>query len=255
MRVLASVLALGIAMSTGLALAAGETAHPPDADFGFKKPFGQFDRGAVRRGFTVYRTLCSACHGLRHVAWRNLADVGFSEEEIAALAAATEVRDGPNEEGKMFLRPGRPSDRFPDPFPNARAAAFVNGGVAPPDLSLMVQARADGANYVYALLTGYGEQPEGFELRSGSYNRYFPGGAIAMPQPLWGDDIEFADGTPATLEQEARDVVTFLAWTADPYLEKRKRTGFKVLLFLVVMTAIFYGSYRKIWRRVRTGEA
>lgn len=246
----AAVLALLLAFAPAGAGAA-DAPPVPDAGFAFEGPFGQFDRAALRRGLEVYRNFCAACHGLRYVAWRNLAGLGYGEEEIKAMAAETLVRDGPDDTGEMFDRPGLPSDRLPDPFPNARAAAYANSGVAPPDLSLMTKARVGGADYVYALLTGYGEPPEGAEPGAGGWNRYFPGGAIAMPQPLWGEDLEYADGTPATLEQEARDVTAFLAWAADPLAEERKKTGLKVILFLLVLAGLFTGSYWKVRRSVK----
>lgn len=247
----AAALALLLALAPAPARAAAEAPPLPDAGFAFEGPFGQFDRAALRRGFEVYRSFCAACHGLRHVAWRNLAELGYGGDEIKAMAAETLVRDGPDDTGEMFDRPGLPSDPLPDPFPNARAAAYANSGVAPPDLSLMTKARAGGADYVYALLVGYGDPPAGAEPGAGGWNRYFPGGAIAMPQPLWGDDVVYADGTEATLDREARDVAEFLAWAADPWATERKKTGFKVMLFLLVLTGLFAGSYWKVRRSVK----
>jgi cytochrome c1 len=179
-----------------------------------------------------------------------LAGIGFSEDQIKAIAAEAEVTDGPNEEGEMFDRPARPSDRFASPFPNDNAARASNNGALPPDLSLMVKARKGGADYLHALLTGYKEEPPaGFTLGDGmNYNTYFAGHQIAMAPPIADDAVEYADGTKATAKQIATDISTFLAWTAEPELEERKRLGIKVLLFLIVLTAMLYAVKRQIWK-------
>jgi cytochrome c1 len=184
--------------------------------------------------------------------YRNLEALGYGEKAIQAIAAEHEVTDGPDEEGEMFERPARPSDRFVAPFPNPEAARAANNGALPPDLSLMTKARAGGPDYLFALLTGYEEEPpEGVEFVEGMYyNPYFPGRQIAMPPPLFDDAVEYADGTPATVEQMARDVVTFLSWAAEPEMEERKRLGIKVILFLVVLTGLFYAVKRKVWSDV-----
>jgi len=237
--------------------AAGGDVHLPEQEWSFDGIFGHFDRAELQRGLQVYLAVCANCHGLEYVAYRDLGDIGYDEDQIKAIAAQYDVLAGPNEDGEVldedgeFLtRPALPADRFVSPYPNDKAAAAINGGAVPPDLSLMYKARADGANYMYALLTGYlDEPPEDFELVGGlSYNAYFPGHQIAMPPPLYGDDVEYADGTEATIEQEARDVTAFLAWAAEPNLEKRKNMGLTVMLFLIVMTGLFYASKRKIWR-------
>ena len=237
------------AAHAGAALAAGGDApRPPARDWSFDGPFGQFDRAEAQRGLQVYLEVCAGCHGLDRVAYRDLAGIGYGPDEIKAIAALAEVEDGPDAEGEMFTRPAVPADRFANPFPNARAAAAANGGAMPPDLSLMVKARAGGADYVAALLTGYVDPPEGFELADGlTYNAYFPAGGMAMPQPLWGDDVVYADGTGATVAQQARDVAAFLAWAAEPSLEHRKRLGLNVLLFTLVLTALLYAVKRKVW--------
>jgi ubiquinol-cytochrome c reductase cytochrome c1 subunit len=210
--------------------------------------FGTFDRSAAQRGLQVYREVCSSCHGLKYVAFRNLAALGYTEDQIKAIAAESTITDGPNDEGAMFDREGRPSDRFPSPFANEKEAAFINGGVAPPDLSVMTKAREGGANYVYSLLRGYEEPPPDIEVREGSYyNLYFPGHWISMPPPLYEDGVTYADGTPATIEQMASDVAVFLSWAAEPKLEERKQTGLKVMLFLITLTGLFYATKRKVW--------
>lgn len=246
---LAAALAVASPGAAPAAGAAGEAPQPPALDWSFDGPFGYFDRAEAQRGLQVYLEVCAGCHGLGYVAYRDLEGLGYDPESIKAIAALAEVEDGPDASGEMFIRPALPSDRFVDPFPNAAAAAAVNNGAAPPDLSLMVKARAGGADYLAALLTGYGEPPDGFELGDGqSYNAWFPGHRIAMPPPLWGDDVDYADGTEATVERQARDVTAFLAWAAEPSMERRKRLGLNVLLFTLAMTALFYAAKRKVWR-------
>jgi ubiquinol-cytochrome c reductase cytochrome c1 subunit len=241
---LAAVL-LGLQASAALAV---EATDAPARDWSFSGVFGQFDRGALQRGLQVYREVCSGCHGIQFIHFRNLAALGYDEDEIKAIAAEYTVEDGPNDEGEMFERPGRPSDRFPSPFPNDKAAAAANNGAVPPDLSLMTKARDDGPNYIHALLTGYEEPPEDFEVIEGtSYNVYFPGNQTAMAPPLFEDAVEYGDGTPATVEQMAADVTTFLAWAAEPELEERKRMGINVMLFLLVFTGVLYAVKRKVW--------
>ncbi len=236
---------LGLQASAALAV---EVKHPPARDWSFSGVFGQFERAPMQRGLQVYREVCSACHGLRLIAFRNLAALGYDEDEIKAIAADYTVMDGPDEEGEMFERPGRPTDRFPSPFANDKAAAAANNGAVPPDLSLMAKARDDGPNYIHALLTGYVEPPTDFEVIEGaSYNPYFPGNQIAMAAPLFEDAVEYADGTPATVEQMAADVTTFLMWAAEPSLEERKSMGIKVMLFLLVFTGVLYAVKRKVW--------
>jgi ubiquinol-cytochrome c reductase cytochrome c1 subunit len=213
--------------------------------------FGSFDRAAVQRGFQVYREVCAACHGARYIAFRTLADIGYSEDDIKAIAAEYTVVDGPDDQGEMIERPGIPSDRIPSPYPNEQAAAAANGGKAPPDLSLLSKARAGGQDYIYSLLTGYEDPPEGVEVPAGGYyNAYFPGHIIAMPPPLSDDQVTYADGTPATVAQMSSDVAQFMAWMAEPKLEARKQTGLKVMLFLVVLTGLTFAMKRKVWADV-----
>jgi ubiquinol-cytochrome c reductase cytochrome c1 subunit len=230
---------------------AAEEVAVPDADFAFEGIFGTFDQAALQRGFQVYEGVCSTCHGLRLVAFRNLEALGYNEDEIKAIAADYQVEDGPNDQGEMFMRDAIPSDRFPPPFPNEQAARAANGGAYPPDLSLMAKKRAGGPEYIAALLHGYGEPPADFNLMPGMYyNEYFPGHQIAMPEILFADSVSYADGTPATVEQMAHDVAAFLMWTAEPKLEERKQTGIKVILFLLVFTGLMYAVKRKVWADV-----
>jgi ubiquinol-cytochrome c reductase cytochrome c1 subunit len=238
----------------GVAAPAGASEAPELAehDWSFSGMFGTFDRGALQRGLQVYREVCSNCHSLDFIAFRNLAALGLGPDEIQAIADEYEVEDGPDDEGEMFMRPAKASDYFPSPFPNEQAARASNNGALPPDLSLIVKARKGGADYIYGVLTGYEEEaPEGVELMEGMYyNNAFPGHQIAMAPPLYEGGVEYADGTEATVEQEAEDVVTFLAWAAQPELEERKRMGVKVMLFLIVLTAMLFAVKRKIWSDV-----
>lgn len=246
---LAAGLALGLV--SGAAHAAGDVVPPMKQDWGFYGIFGTYDRAAAQRGFQVYKEVCAACHSLSLVAYRNLQDLGFSEEEVKAIAAAYQVTDGPNDAGEMFQRPARPSDRFVAPYPNENAARASNNGAYPPDLSLMTKARLGGPDYLYSLLVGYEKAPDGFELLDGQYyNKYFAGHKIAMPQPLNEGQVTFADGTQASVSNMARDVTVFLNWAAEPELERRHRLGVQVILFLIVATGFFYAAKRRVWADV-----
>ncbi|HEX5078425.1 MAG TPA: cytochrome c1 [Geminicoccaceae bacterium] len=238
----------GLCLVKAAPAGAQEEAVPLQRNWSFEGLFGTYDRSAAQRGLQVYREVCQNCHGLKYVAFRNLEALGFTEDEVSAIAAEYQITDGPNDEGEMYERPGRPSDRFPSPFPNDQAARLANGGALPPDLSLITKAREDGSNYVYSLLQGYEEPPPGEQGLEGLYyNAYFPNHWIAMPPPLSDGQVTFADGSSTSVEQMASDVATFLTWTAEPMLEARKQTGLKVLLFLVVLTGLFYASKRRIW--------
>ncbi len=247
--VLGAVLALGLAAAGAPWSPAARAAEAvPSQSWSFGGPFGTFDQGALQRGLQVYREVCAGCHALKYVAFRNLADLGYDEQQIKDFAAEATIVDGPDDDGEMFERDGRPSDYFPAPFANDKAAAASNNGAIPPDLSLIAKARVGGPDYVYALLTGYGEPPEDVEVLDGlNYNHFFPGNQIAMAPPLFDEGVEYADGTEASLDQMARDVTTFLMWTAEPKLEVRKRTGVKVVLFLIILTGMLYAVKRKIW--------
>ena len=244
---------------------------PREQDWSFAGPFGTFDKGQLQRGLKVYVENCSACHALSRVHFRNLEALGYSEDQIEALAEQYEVEDGPDEFGDMFFRPATPADAFPSPFPNQEAARAANAGAYPPDLSLMAKARApirgfpqfvidpfinyaeNGPDYIYSLLTGYKDEiPEGVEVSEGLwYNPYFASGtALAMAPPLFEDMHEFDDGTPATVSNMSKDVAAFLMWTAEPHLQERKELGFRVMVFLLIFAALLYLSKKQVWSRV-----
>lgn len=227
----------------------GDTKPPRQMAWQFQGPFGTVDRASAQRGLQVYREVCAACHGLKRVAFRTLSGIGFSEAEIKALAAEYTIVDGPNDDGEMFDRPGLPSDKFTSPFPNEKAARAANGGAYPLDLSLIIKARPDGANYVYSLLTGYVDAPEEAHIGPGmNYNPYFAGSQIAMAAPLSDGRVTYEDGTPASVDQMSKDVVNFLQWTAEPEMESRKRMGVKVIIFLLITTVLLYVAKRRVWK-------
>ena len=253
LRISLAACAVAIALSLAPAPPASAADAPaaPTQRWSFQGLFGAFDRPSLQRGFVVYQEVCAACHGLRLVAYRNLTEIGFSEDDVKTIAATVEIEDGPNDEGEMFERPGKPSDRFKSPFANDEAARAANSGASPPDLSLMTKATLGGTDYVYAVLTGYAEAPSGMKVPEGmSYNKHFAGNMIAMPPPLSEDGVEYADKTKATVAQQARDVTTFLAWAAEPELEERKRMGVKVILFLLLLTGLLYVAKRRIWSKL-----
>jgi ubiquinol-cytochrome c reductase cytochrome c1 subunit len=254
LRNLLGAFALGatLALNPVTAKAAGEAIPLPPVNFSFEGFLGTFDRGGLQRGFQVYKEVCSACHAMRQLSYRNLLEIGLSEQQVRAIAATFQVTDGPNDQGEMFERPARLSDRFRRPFANEQAARAANNGAYPPDLSVIVKARAGAADYLHALLTGYADPPEGFQLMDGmNYNKYFPGHQIAMPNVLNPGQVEYADGTEATVEQMARDVTTFLAWAAEPELEQRRQMGVRLILFLVILGGLTYAVKRKIWADVK----
>ena len=217
----------------------------------FNGIFGRFDESSLQRGFQVYREVCAACHGIRHISYRDLKGIGYSNDEVKVIAADYEIVDGPNDEGEMFDREALPSDKFVGPYENDKIARLANNGAYPPDLSLIVKARANGADYLYSLLNGYKDYPENFEASEGMYyNEFYPGYQIAMPSPLMDDIVEYSDGTEATQQQIAKDVTSFLAWTAEPELEERKSLGVKTLFFLILLTIMLLGVKRKIWKDV-----
>jgi ubiquinol-cytochrome c reductase cytochrome c1 subunit len=241
------------ALLLGLVGAAQAAEGPalPHEKWSFDGVFGTYDRAALQRGFQVYQEVCSACHGLDHLYYRDLSALGYSPEQIAAIASQKQVKDGPNDEGEMYDRPARASDKVVPPFPNEQAARAANNGAHPPDLSMVVKAREGGPDYVYGILTGYKDPPSGFHLQDGmNYNEHFPGHQIAMPKPLNDGAVTYADNTQNTLPQEAHDVVTFLTWAAEPNLEQRHRTGVKTMLFLIVGTVVFYFFKRRVWADV-----
>lgn len=235
------------------ALAGGNQLPPKQLEWEFDGIFGKFDRRSAQRGYQVYSQVCAACHSLKLLAYRNLMELGFSPAEVKAIAGQYEVKDGPNDEGEMYNRPAIPSDRFVAIYPNDNAARAANNGALPPDLSLIIKSRFDGANYVYSLLTGYTEKvPDDFKLQEGLYyNPYFPNYQIAMAPPLNEGIIEYQDGTKASVEQMASDVVNFLQWAAEPEMEARKSMGIKVMIYLAIMTISFYLAQKIIWRNIK----
>ncbi|HEX2529750.1 MAG TPA: cytochrome c1 [Geminicoccus sp.] len=228
-----------------------DTVELKEEDWPHAGVFGTYDRAALQRGFKVYEEVCHGCHAAKYLTFRSLADIGFNEDEVKAIAAKYEVQDGPDDAGDMFQRPARASDRMPAPFPNDNAARAANGGALPPDLSLMAKARQDGDNYLYSLLTGYADPPPGEEVAEGQYyNTYFPGHKIGMPPPLSPDQVTYDDGTTASVDQMSRDVTQFLSWLAEPKMEERKQTGIKVMLFLLILSVLLYFYMRKVWSDV-----
>ncbi len=245
------ILSCLVVLISASAFAAGDAKSPKQMDWAFDGVFGRFNELSIQRGLQVYREVCSACHGLTRIPFRKLKDVGFSEAEVKALAAQYTFEDGPNDDGEMYDRPGRPTDTFPSPYPNEKMARAMNNGAYPVDLSLIIKARPDGANYVYSLLTGYEDPPADMELAAGQYyNPYMAGGLIAMAPPLSDGMVDYQDGTEATLQQQTKDVVNFLQWAAEPEMETRKRMGLRVMLFLAVFTVLFYLAKKRIWRDV-----
>ena len=222
----------------------------------FKGYFGKFDRASLQRGYQVYTEVCAACHSMKYLNYRNLAESGgpeFTVEQAKIIASQFEVEDGPNSDGDMFTRPARLSDKFVSPYPNDEAAKAANGGAYPPDMSVLVKARKGGANYIYSLLLGYEDPPPSVSLDDGVYyNIYMSGNKIKMANPLSENIVEYIDGTASTEEQMAKDVVTFLAWAAEPHLETRHKMGFKAILYLFIITILVYFSMKKIWSRVET---
>ncbi len=267
--VIALMVAGGLFVGSVQNARAAEEATPPSQSWSFAGPFGKYDRGSLQRGLKVYKEVCANCHSLSYIAFRNLGDPGgpgYSEAQVKAFAAEYKVKDGPNDQGDMFERPGRPADYFPPPFPNDQAARAANGGGLPPDLSLIAKARSyergfpwfvfdfftqfqeQGPNYVSALLQGYEKKPADVSLPEGTYyNKYFPGHAIKMPQPLANGQVTFDDGSPATLAQYAHDIATFLMWTAEPHMEARKRLGMQVFVFLILFAGLMYFTKKKVW--------
>ena len=225
-------------------------------DWSFKGLFGKFDRGALQRGYQVYTEVCSSCHSMKYLSYRNLAEKGgpeFSIAEAKAIAASFEVTDGPNDDGEMFTRPGKLSDKFVMPYDNVKAAQAANGGAYPPDMSVLVKARGGGVDYIYSLLQGYEDPPMGMSLDDGVYyNKYMYGNKIKMANQLSDGLVEYGDGTTASVEQMSKDVTTFLMWAAEPHLESRHQMGFKAIVYLIILTILVYFSMKKIWSRIES---
>ena len=225
-------------------------------DWSFKGYFGKFDRASLQRGYQVYTEVCSSCHSMKYLSYRNLAEEGgpeFSEEQAKAIAANFEVIDGPNDDGEMYTRQAKLSDKFVNPYQNNKEAMASNGGAYPPDMSVLVKARSGGADYIYSLLLGYEDPPSDVTLDDGVYyNKYMYGNMIRMANPLSDGLVEYNDGTEASEKQMAKDVVTFLAWAAEPHLEARHKIGFKAIIYLIIITILVYLSMRKLWSRIES---
>jgi len=237
--------------------AAGDATKPLKVDWSFNGFFGTFDRAQLQRGFQVYKEVCASCHSMKHLSYRNLGEKGgpeFSDAEVKAIAAGYQVKDGPNEDGEMFDRSGLPKDKFKSPYPNEKAARAVNGGAYPPDMSVLVKARAGGPDYIYSILMGYDESPPAdLKIEEGVYyNKFMAGKKIRMPKPLNAGSVEYSDGTKATVSQMSQDVTAFMTWAAEPHLEKRKRIGFKTILYLLIFSILVFFSMKKIWSRVES---
>jgi ubiquinol-cytochrome c reductase cytochrome c1 subunit len=224
-----------------------------ETNWTFSGLFGTFDRASLQRGYQVYTEVCSGCHSVQHLSYRNLTEKGgpeFSAEEAKLMASQFEVEDGPNSDGEMFMRPARLSDKFVKPYPNIESSTAANGGAYPPDMSVLAKARAGGADYIYSLLLGYEDAPEGFELDDGVYyNKYMPGNKIKMSEPVSEGIVEYADGTASSKEQVAKDVTAFLVWASEPHLEAQHKMGFKTIVYLIILITLVYMSKQKVWSR------
>ena len=233
---------------------AEETKRLLSADWNFKGYLGKFDRASLQRGYQVYAEVCASCHSMQYLSYRNLSQEGgpeFSKDQAKAIAANFEVIDGPNIDGEMFTRPAKLSDKFVKPYKNVQEAIISNGGAYPPDMSVLVKARSGGADYIYSVLLGYDDPPTNMSLDDGVYyNTYMYGNKIKMPNPLSDGLIEYNDGTQATEEQMAKDVVAFLSWAAEPHLETRHKIGFKAIIYLVILAILAYFSMKRLWSRI-----
>lgn len=272
-RTIAALTLAGVSLVSASAFAAGrEALPPPRVTWSFSGPLGKYDPGQLQRGFKIYKEVCASCHALELVAIRTLADRGgpaFPVAQVAALASQYRFQEvGDN--GEPTERAGRPADRFPSPFPNEPATRAANAGVVPPDMSTLAKARSyprgfpwfvldmftqyqeHGPDYIAALLTGYVEAPKDFKVPLGSsYNIYFPGRVIAMPPPLQAGQVVYDDDTPQTVEHYSKDIAAFLMWVAEPHLVARKRIGFQVFIFLIVLAALLYFTKRRVWSAIR----
>ena len=250
MRVLRHLL-LAALLAAAPAAWAQEAPEPPPQRWSFSGPFGTFDLAAAQRGFQVYSEVCAACHAMQFLHYRDLAGIGLTEAQIKAIAADVTVPLGLDDQGNPKEGPGTPASQFRSPFPNDVANRAAHNGALPPDLSLIVNAREGHADYIYAILTGFSDPPAGMQMQEGmNYNKYFPGHQIAMPPPLQDGRVTYADGTPATVDQMAHDVVTFLAWAANPEMVERKQMGWRWVLFFLIMTGLTYAVKRKVWADV-----
>ncbi|WP_296581293.1 cytochrome c1 [Xanthobacter sp.] len=268
--------AAALLLTAGAAGARAEDAQaqprPHRMSWSFAGPFGMYDPAQLQRGFKVFKEVCAACHSANYLYFRNLTQEGgphFTEAQAKQVASEYQITDGPNDAGDMFQRPGRLSDHWPAPFPNDNAARAANGGALPPDFSVLAKARSyhvgfpgfitdafiqyqeHGVDYIHALLTGYEDAPAGVHLQPGlNYNVYFPGHQIAMPKPLSDGQVDYTDGSPQTVDQYSQDVAAFMMWVAEPHLDQRKRIGFQVMIFLIVLGGLLYFTKKKVWSNV-----
>ena len=257
MRILKSLLLVLVISIYSYHGTAAERSHELlSPGWSFKGFFGKFDRASLQRGYQVYTEVCAACHSMKYLSYRNLSEAGgpeFSVEQAKIIASQFELTDGPNSDGEMFTRVARLSDNFVGPYENIQAATAANGGAYPPDMSVLVKARKGGADYIYSLLLGYEEAPEGISLDDGVYyNKYMAGNKIKMSNPLSEGIVTYIDGTEATEEQMARDITSFLAWAAEPHLEARHKIGFRAIIYLIIMTVLVYFSMKKLWSRIES---
>jgi ubiquinol-cytochrome c reductase cytochrome c1 subunit len=259
--------ALGLALMAGPLFAGQASAatlqeEPLDVHWSFEGPFGKFDKEQVQRGYKVYREVCSACHSMKLLYFRNLGQKGgpFYDPKypnpnnnpyVKSLAHDIQVKDIDQDTGDPISRPATPADAFPSPFPNEPAARASNGGSLPPDLSVMAKARDGGPAYIYSLLTGFKPAPHNMTIPPGKYfDPYMPGEMIAMPPPLADGKVTFDDGKPSTVKEEALDVAAFLAWAAEPKMEERKAFGLGAMIYLLIFSGLLWFSYKKIWKNV-----
>lgn len=250
MRALAAAAVLLLA---GVGAAQAEESLPPfpKTTWSFSGPFGTFDRASAQRGFQIYNEVCSSCHSMKLMSYRNLAGIGLSPGQIRAVAASKTVPGDLNDQGEPTTRPGLPSDHFASPYPNDKAARAANNGALPPDHSLIVSAREGGPDYINALMLGYVEPPAGLKVPDGLYyNKWFLGHQIHMPAPLQADSVTYADGTKATLEQEAHDIATFLTYASNPHMEERKHLGVRMVGFFALMCGLTYAVKKQVWSDV-----
>jgi ubiquinol-cytochrome c reductase cytochrome c1 subunit len=254
-RVLAEaglVAGLALILSAAPVRAEDEEIKLPETTWSFSGPFGTYNKAAAQRGFQVYNEVCSACHSMRLMSYRNLEKIGLTPAQVKAIAATKTVPGPLNDDGNPTTRPGLPSDQFVSPFPNDKAARAANNGALPPDQSLIEKARAGGPTYIWALVgKGYVDPPAGFKVPDGLYyNKYFPGHLIHMPPPLSDGSVTYADGTKATIPQEAHDVATFLTFASNPEMDERKHLGIRVVGFVALLGCVTYGAKRQLWKDV-----
>lgn len=250
MKKLALMTCVALSLMSPVSAKAAEGGHVPELHWSFDGVTGTYDRASLQRGFKVYREVCSACHSMNRVHYRDLKALGYSEAQIKTVAGEYTFMDGPNDEGEMYERPGRASDPFKSPYLNVEQAKYANNGAYPPDMSLLAKARHGGANYIYGILTGYEEPPEGTTLLQGQHwNKTMPGHIIAMAPPLQDGQITFDDNAPQTVDQYSKDVATFLTWAAEPHMEERKRIGITAFLFFIIFTGVMFAVKKKIWAK------